>query len=974
MPTKIESLDAAKDALQGDPVETDVRAQVEALRFLRRSPELTPQLLPEVLQRVSDFRGLLRSEATRTLHELAPEHAGDVVAHCVPLLRGEEQQDTTVTALEVLATIDPALLTPHIDAIVALRGTNARMNTAVLAILKQQPEPVRREHRETLVRWLEDSHMQNKTFKALKELPIGEVGPLDECTDELRNIAETTRLGPQVLSLLSCNERILHAPWLRTIILNPKSPSGVASSAVKVLETLPPEALATVLDLDLVRIVTDSAYHPGVCAQVASLIGRLPEPILKQYAELLAAAVHASNSRVAAMAMKALSGLRKDDIDAYIPALLPKLAGRHIDVTLSVLELLACLDAHHIAKYAREVCDCALRLSANPRFRPFRVIATALAVLAQLGTHATLSLYLGELVDFVEDAQAAIRAGGVKLFMMADWRAVCNHIPTLLHILAHPEAHVREGAVQILSRCMPPALDGHLDAIVPVLRHESHGVVESALEVARRLEPITRCKLAPRVAAAGPNDAVDASLVNVLQAPSLFPLLSTLAADGDVLATAAYHYGAVQALRAATMDDSDLFFSPSAEFLAQHAQQVLDSYSTTNAPDELSPGEQVLIDCSDAGEWLRPATAPPAKPMASLFHGMWTAAATLPDGVSAELCRSALKTDWEAFAPVAQKVLLTIVDQAKRSERYRGILRQVYYRERDWSVRKYRAQLDRVLTDTNCEEYLQISQRLREDLAPRVASCVQRHRDFITLLVHAAERRPRFNAFLELVATKTGSIAVPGPIKGPWRALEKVVLRPGSTQADSALDASHLCDCLRGSLICKDFTVISSVLEWLTSLDQDIGPKEQVEHVDSGFAIRLLRAKCRFTTPTSGGWADLLLNFVFVDDEEAHVVELQVQHETLLRVRKEGNAHEKYNSFRAAFEILETAGHAPVDSISESYVRPVTLQKRVEQLETDNTRLRAEVDTMQSTLEAVLSRLASLESSGPAAGEDTATN
>ena len=33
---------------------------------------------------------------------------------------------------------------------------------------------------------------------------------------------------------------------------------------------------------------------------------------------------------------------------------------------------------------------------------------------------------------------------------------------------------------------------------------------------------------------------------------------------------------------------------------------------------------------------------------------------------------------------------------------------------------------------------------------------------------------------------------------------------------------------------------------------------------------------------------------------------LQVQHETLLRVRKEGNAHDKYNSFRSAFEILET--------------------------------------------------------------------
>ena len=60
---------------------------------------------------------------------------------------------------------------------------------------------------------------------------------------------------------------------------------------------------------------------------------------------------------------------------------------------------------------------------------------------------------------------------------------------------------------------------------------------------------------------------------------------------------------------------------------------------------------------------------------------------------------------------------------------------------------------------------------------------------------------------------------------------------------------------------------------------------------------------------------------------------LQVQHETLLRVRKEGNAHDKYNSFRSAFEILETIGKPPADDIEKHYQRPMSLLDKVERLE-----------------------------------------
>ena len=58
-----------------------------------------------------------------------------------------------------------------------------------------------------------------------------------------------------------------------------------------------------------------------------------------------------------------------------------------------------------------------------------------------------------------------------------------------------------------------------------------------------------------------------------------------------------------------------------------------------------------------------------------------------------------------------------------------------------------------------------------------------------------------------------------------------------------------------------------------------------------------------------------------------------MQHATLLRVRKQGNAHEKYNSFRSAFEILETIGKPPADDIEKHYQRPVSLLAKVERLE-----------------------------------------
>ena len=147
--------------------------------------------------------------------------------------------------------------------------------------------------------------------------------------------------------------------------------------------------------------------------------------------------------------------------------------------------------------------------------------------------------------------------------------------------------------------------------------------------------------------------------------------------------------------------------------------------------------------------------------------------------------------------------------------------------------------------------------------------------DFPTLIGHAQKHKEQFDAFVAMLSSKTGGSAQAAPLKGPWRALEKMVLRPAH-KAGGELDASLLCDCLRGALNYKDFTVINSVVELMTWLDDEMGDESRCEGIEERFRIRIIRIKCRFSLPTSGGWADLLVNFRFLDDPSKHVCELQV--------------------------------------------------------------------------------------------------
>lgn len=264
------------------------------------------------------------------------------------------------------------------------------------------------------------------------------------------------------------------------------------------------------------------------------------------------------------------------------------------------------------------------------------------------------------------------------------------------------------------------------------------------------------------------------------------------------------------------------------------------------------------------------------------------------------------------------------------------------------SLGTYQKQLRRVRRDPTFPEFTATAADLKKQLETRKR---QQHRvqttaSFPELYSTAHAMHTRFNDFLAQLAQKcAGAKALQAQLKGIGRALEKLVLAPGvaakvKAKGLEAVDATPLVDMLRGSLECPDFIEIVFILELLELLDVDMGDPKKAEAQGwdlQNFQIRIIHLKDRFTTPTSGGWADAMVNFSFAHgDDTHHVMELQIQHAQMLVVRKEGKAHAMYNSFRSAFELLEAVGHEPNDSFEELQedlsTPPQTMKQRMQQV------------------------------------------
>jgi hypothetical protein len=122
-----------------------------------------------------------------------------------------------------------------------------------------------------------------------------------------------------------------------------------------------------------------------------------------------------------------------------------------------------------------------------------------------------------------------------------------------------------------------------------------------------------------------------------------------------------------------------------------------------------------------------------------------------------------------------------------------------------------------------------------------------------------------------------------------------------------------MCDVVRGALECKDFTTMITVIRLLRDLDLDLGDTGVTGGIDENICIT--RAKYRFGHPTSGGWADFMVNFYFKDDEGQHICEVQLVHSQMYILRQKMGAHKTYGQFRGAKEILEMLDLEPEDGV-----------------------------------------------------------
>ena len=180
------------------------------------------------------------------------------------------------------------------------------------------------------------------------------------------------------------------------------------------------------------------------------------------------------------------------------------------------------------------------------------------------------------------------------------------------------------------------------------------------------------------------------------------------------------------------------------------------------------------------------------------------------------------------------------------------------------------------------------------------AAAVQRDEAGVAAVLYAdaARVKPSFDVVVRELAAATGArlelallSAQKTGLKKTSRVVEKSALRPGAGRGRS----KWVCDVVRAMLVATSMSAVGSIVRGLLALH-------------GAGALTVVRIKDRFAQPSAGGWRDLMVNFVLVDDATRHVCEVQVVHEMMLTARKGLPGHAIYGIVRGAMELIESCG------------------------------------------------------------------
>jgi len=257
--------------------------------------------------------------------------------------------------------------------------------------------------------------------------------------------------------------------------------------------------------------------------------------------------------------------------------------------------------------------------------------------------------------------------------------------------------------------------------------------------------------------------------------------------------------------------------------------------------------------------------------------------------------------------------------------------------------------LKTVFSDREYNIFVERAEALEREVNNKQQKMTQVSNDLLDLYLHANEINERFGQFLNSVADDIrgeGHTAyvetVQAPIKDVFRVIEKTAFE---TEENRRWNPRFIRDFVRGALVFSNPGAMSNMLMALEML------------ASRRDAITILRVKDRFGSPTPMGWADCSLNFVFNDDPNRHICELQLIHNNLMLVRTKMGAHDGYDVFRTVTGLMDVLGiRLPQDPLPPSVARG---ERESSTVAADENSLRAIESLLAKSLASVESSLSS---------------
>ena len=270
------------------------------------------------------------------------------------------------------------------------------------------------------------------------------------------------------------------------------------------------------------------------------------------------------------------------------------------------------------------------------------------------------------------------------------------------------------------------------------------------------------------------------------------------------------------------------------------------------------------------------------------------------------------------------------------------LLRNVYINNRSGHRGMYGASLNGIKVQPQYPSFMRRAEQLRQSIAarsrrrdssPNEKLLKQKNGHNVHQLYVTAHRvRNKYDRLLEKLSLRTNATYMRAKMKKPLRVLEKAMVAettrcsPQDSSSSSFSSPSDdvtptkpwntgcVLDVVRGALSFTTMNEMLMCLELLAATTTDEkGLKESKrcgwDAVAAGIEEKLdiVRIKNRFHEPTSGGWADAMVNFRFAGED--HVCEIQFVHAQMMLVRKQMGAHFEYEQFRSALELLEATGN-----------------------------------------------------------------